>query len=45
MKESDFYADFKYISFINFSFTVQKLGAWENLPYFEKKGEHPLNVT
>ena len=43
-KELDFYADFKYISFINFSSTHQKLRAWENLPYFRKKGKHPLKV-
>jgi len=35
-KESHFYADFKYISFIKFSLTHQKLGAWENLPYLGK---------
>ena len=35
-KESNFYADFKYISFIKFSFTHQKLRASENLPYFGK---------
>ena len=35
-KESDFYADLKYISFIKFSLVYQKLQAWGNLPYFEK---------
>ena len=35
-KESHFNADFKYISFIKFSYTHQKLQAWENLPYFRK---------
>ena len=35
-KESDFHADFKYISFIKFSVCHQKLRAWENLPYFGK---------
>ena len=33
-KESNIYADFKYVSFIKFSFTYQKLRAWENLPHF-----------
>ena len=28
-KESDFYADFKYTSFIKFIFTHQKLRVWE----------------
>ena len=41
-KGLDFYADFKHISFIKFSLTNQKLWAWENLPYFRKKGETPL---
>ena len=41
-KELDFYADLKYIGFIKFSPTHQKLQAWENLPYFwKKKGETP----
>ena len=40
-KESDFYADFKYISFIKFSLRHQKLRARENLPYFGKQGETP----
>ena len=35
-KESNFYADFKYISFIKFSLTNQMLRAWENVPYFRK---------
>ena len=35
-KESHINADFKYISFIKFSLTHQKLGAWENLRYFRK---------
>jgi len=35
-KELHFNADFKYISFIKFSLTHQKLRAWENLPYFRK---------
>ena len=38
-KELDFHADFKYISFIQFSLCHQKLRAWENLPFF---GKHPL---
>ena len=41
-KESDFNFDFKYISFIKFSLTHQKLNARENWPYFQKKGETPL---
>ena len=44
-KESYFNADFKYISFIKFSRTYQKLRAWEVLPYFWKWGKHPLKVT
>ena len=32
-KVSHFNADFKYISFIKFSLTHQKLRAWENLPH------------
>ena len=35
-KELDFYADFKYISFMKFSLCHQKLRALENLPYFGK---------
>ena len=35
-KESNFYAYFKYISFIKFSPTQHKLRAWENLPCFGK---------
>ena len=35
-KESHFNPDFKYISFIKFSLTHQKLRAWENLPYLRK---------
>ena len=35
-KELDFYADFKYTSFIKFSLCPQKLRALENLPYFGK---------
>ena len=35
-QELDFYADFKYISFIKFSLCHQKLRARENLPYFGK---------
>ena len=38
-KELHFNADFKYISFIKFSLTHQKLRAWENLPSFRKQGE------
>ena len=40
-KESDFNSDFKYISFIKFNLTHQKLRAWENLADFRKKGERP----
>ena len=40
-KESDFNCDFKYISFIKFSPTHQKLSAWEYLADFQKKGERP----
>ena len=35
-KESDFHADFKYISFIKSSLCHQKLRAREILPYFGK---------
>ena len=35
-KESYFNADFKYISFIKFGLTCQKLRAQENLSYFRK---------
>ena len=35
-KELHFNADFKYISFIKFRLTHQKLRAGENLPYFRK---------
>jgi len=40
-KETDIYIDFKYVSFIKFSLTHQKLSASENLPNFEKRGETP----
>jgi hypothetical protein len=43
-KESDFNADFKYITFIKFDPTDQKLGALENLADFRKNGERPLKV-
>ena len=43
-KESDFYADFKYISFYKFSLAHQNLQAWENCLIFEKMGKHPLKV-
>ena len=33
-KQTNFCADFKYISIIKFHYTDQKLRAWENLPYF-----------
>ena len=36
LKESHFNVDFKYISFIKFNLTHQKLRARENLPYFRK---------
>ena len=36
LKELHFYASSKYISFIKFNFTHQKLRACENLPYFRK---------
>ena len=35
-KELHFNADFKYISFIKFSLSHQKLRTWENLPYLGK---------
>ena len=35
-KELDSYDDFKYINFIKFSLTYQKLQAWKNLFYFGK---------
>ena len=38
-KESNLYADSKYISFVKFSLCHQKLRAWENLPYFGKQGK------
>ena len=40
-KESHFYADFKYISFIKFSPIHQKLRAWKNLSNSRKKEETP----
>ena len=40
-KESNFNTDFKYISFIKFNLTHQKLRARENLADFRKKGERP----
>ena len=40
-KESDFYADFEYISLIKFILTHQKLRASENLPQFQKRGKTP----
>ena len=39
-KELDFYADFEYTSFFKFDLTHQKLKAWENMPYFRKKGRN-----
>ena len=41
-KELEFYADFKYLSFIKFNLTHQRLRTRENLPDFWKKGKHPL---
>ena len=38
-EESDFYAGFKYISFIKVTLTHEKLRAWENFLYFRKKEE------
>ena len=38
-QESDFQADWKYIVFIKFP--IQKLRAWEYLPYFREKRETP----
>ena len=35
-KALDFHADLKYIGFIKFSLTYQKLRAWENVPYLGK---------
>jgi hypothetical protein len=43
-KELDFYADFKYIRFIKFTYIHQKLQSWENLPYFQKREKRPLKV-
>ena len=46
-KESNFYAEIRYISFIKFSLTHQKLQSLthrKNLPYFWKRGKHPLKV-
>jgi hypothetical protein len=43
-KESNFNADFKYISFIKFNPTHKKLCALENLGEFRKKGKDPLIV-
>jgi hypothetical protein len=40
-KESDFNTDFKCISLFEFSFTHQKLCAWENLADFRKKRKRP----
>ena len=40
-KELAYYADSKYIRFIKFSLTHQKLRAWENLSDFQKKGGKP----
>ena len=37
-EEVYFYADSKYVSYIKFSPTHQKLGTSANLPYFWKKG-------
>ena len=37
-KESDFYADFKYISFIKFSLCHQKLRAWKICLILENRG-------
>ena len=39
-KESDFNADFKYMTYTKFS-PAYKLRAWENLADFRKKGERP----
>ena len=41
-KESNFNTNFKYISFIKFSPTHQKLSACENLHDFRKRRKHPL---
>ena len=39
LKESTFYADFKYMNSIKFSLTRQRLQDWENFPDFRKKEE------
>ena len=43
-KELDFNAELKYITFIKFSPTHEKLSAWENLGDFEKSGKDLLKV-
>ena len=43
-KVSEFNAEFKYITLIKFSYTHQKLRAWENLADFRKKGQRPPKV-
>ena len=39
-KESYFYADLEYVSFIKFSLCHQKLRAWEKFALFWKIGEN-----
>jgi len=44
-KESDFFPDFKYLSFIKFILTLEKLQALEYLPCFQNSRKHPIKVT
>ena len=45
LKESDFYADLKYVNLIIFSLTHQKLRVWEKFALFWKiEGNHPPKV-
>ena len=43
-KESDFHADFKYISFIEFVFVIKSYEPEKIYLILENRGKHPLKV-
>ena len=45
IKRIAYYADYKYTSFIKFSFTRQRLRAREHLPDFQKKRKTPPKIN
>ena len=43
-KESDFYADFKYVSFIKFNFVIKSYEPEKICLILENRGKHPRKV-